>query len=223
MSSYFADNGFNVTLLDTSPVVIDIARQIYATNGHAAEFVVGDAFATALPADRFSLTVSIGLLEHFDDVAGLMREQLRVLKPGGVMLAYVVPERQDNVQRHFHWLNGILKSVADLFGAKNKARVEKEPLYRNGLTADAYVAELGRQGVTETETYGMYPLPMISHSPSFPFSLLPAPLELLLVGIFSGTLLVRRAIFGRDPWRCREEVGQAFLVMARKPVQDAGA
>jgi SAM-dependent methyltransferase len=215
ISSYFADAGYNITLLDSSPAVIEIARTIYERNGHRAKFVIGDAFKLSFEDNSYALTVSIGLLEHFDDVAGLMREQLRVLRPGGVMLAYVVPERSDSVQRHFLWVNRLLAFFAGR--APKAAQPAKEPLYRNGLTASAYVDELRKMGVTEFETYGMYPVPMISHSPEFPFSLLPAPLERVLTLAFAGTLGVRRLLFRKDPWTCKEETGQAFLVMARKP------
>jgi ubiquinone/menaquinone biosynthesis C-methylase UbiE len=213
ISSYFADAGFAVTLLDSSPAVIDIAREIYRRNGHDAHFLVGDAFKMSLQDNRYALTVSIGLLEHFDDIAGLMREQLRVLRPGGVMLAYIVPERVDSIQRRFHWLNRLLKT----FSAAATKQPPKHPLYRNGLTAAAYEAELRKMGVTEIESYGMYPVPMISHSPEFPFSLLPASLERILTIVFSAVLAVREVVYRTDPWTCREETGQAFLVMARKP------
>jgi ubiquinone/menaquinone biosynthesis C-methylase UbiE len=213
ISSYFADAGYAVTLLDSSPAVIDIARNIYGGNGHAAQFIVGDAFRTNLDDNRFALTVSIGLLEHFDDIVGLMREQLRVLKPGGVMLAYIVPERTDSIQRHFLWINRLLGTLIRDTGKASA----KEPLYRNGLTAAAYEAELRKMGVTDIESFGMYPLPMISHSPAFPFSLLPAPLERVLTWMLRAALFVRRIAFRRDPWMCREKTGQAFLVTARKP------
>jgi ubiquinone/menaquinone biosynthesis C-methylase UbiE len=217
ISSYFADAGYRVTLLDSSPTAIDLARSIYQANGHSASFVVGDAFKLSFASDSFGVCVSIGLLEHFDDVAGLMREQIRVLQPGGVMLAYVVPDQPESVQQHFQWLNKSLGFLALRREDSGQNRYQKEPLYRNGLSADAYGLELLRMGIDELETFGMYCLPMISHSPEFQFSLLPAPLERALVFGFSGVLGLRRVVLRRDPWRCRETLGQAFLVMARKP------
>lgn len=217
MGSYFADAGYGVTLLDSSPTVIDIARDIYRHNGHTASFEVGNAFSMSFPDNQFSVCVSIGLLEHFDDIAGLMREQMRVLCPGGIMLAYIVPERTDCIQRHFNWLNRALKWIGGVAGGRSATPGEaKEPLYRNGLRAESYIAALHGMGCKDVEAFGMYPMPMISHSPEFPFSLLPAPLERLLVGMFSITLGLRRLVLRRDPWVCREETGQAFLVVARK-------
>ena len=220
ISSYFADAGYRTTLLDSSPAVLSIARKIYRANGHRGHYAAGDAFRLPFGDSRFALCVSIGLLEHFDEIGLLMGEQLRVLQPGGFMLAYVVPERPDSVQRHFLWLNRALNSLSrlELTRKSNPVRKSaKEPLYRNGLTADSYLSALKALGVTETEAYGMYPLPMISHSPEFPFSLLPVPLEGSLVAIFSAVLAIRRALFGKDPWTCQERTGQAFMIVARKP------
>lgn len=220
ISSYFADAGYRTTLLDSSPAVLSIAREIYRANGHSADYVTGDAFSLPFGDSSFALCVSIGLLEHFDDIGSIMGEQLRVLRPGGLMLAYVVPERPDSVQRHFRWLNRVLRfcSRLQLTGREASSRKDaKEPLYRNGLTADAYLSALTALGVTEMDAYGMYPLPMISHSPRFPFSLLPAPLERALVAVFSSVLALRRRLFRKDPWTCREQTGQAFMVVARKP------
>ncbi len=219
ISSYFADAGYRTTLLDSSPAVLAIARKVYRTNGHSGRYVAGDAFRLPFTGSRFALCVSIGLLEHFDDIGALMGEQLRVLQHGGVMLAYVVPERPDSVQRHFGWLNRALRfcsGTARPVGKDAHARA-KEPLYRNGLTAESYLRSLKALGVKEMDSYGMYPLPMISHSPEFPFSLLPAPLEWSLVAIFSAVLGFRRAIFAKDPWTCQERTGQAFMIVARKP------
>lgn len=221
ISSYFAEAGYRTTLLDSSPAVLAIARNIYRANGHPARFTAGDAFHLPFGDNHFSLCVSIGLLEHFDAIGLLMGEQLRVLQPGGLMLAYVVPERPDSVQRHFHWLNRILQSLSKLKATRRSDPVRqsaKEPLYRNGLTAASYLSALKTLGIAETEAYGMYPLPMISHSPAFPFSLLPSALERSLVAIFSAVLAVRRAIFRKDPWTCQERTGQAFLIVARKPI-----
>ena len=220
IASYFADAGYRITLLDSSPAVLSIARKIYRTNGHSARFAAGDAFNLPFGDNRFAVCVSIGLLEHFDEIGSLMGEQLRVLRPGGIMLAYVVPERPDSVQRHFHWLNCFLQFCSRLQlarKARSAGKEVKEPLYRNGLTADAYLSELKAFGVIEMDTYGMYPLPMISHSPEFPFSLLPASFERLLVAVFSTALALRRVVLRKDPWTCREETGQAFLIVARKP------
>jgi len=216
ISSYFAADGYDATLLDSSETVIRLARDVFGANLHVANFTVGDAFHLPFRSDHYGVCVSIGLLEHFDGIEALLGEQIRVLAPGGVLLAYIVPERADNVQQNFRWLTQPLKMVGSLFEAKATGAA-KTPVYRNGLSAANYIAALKKFRATHVESFGMYPLPMLSHSPEFPFSLLPQPLEWTLARAFSVTLAVRRGLFGKDPWTCREEFGQAFLVTARKP------
>ncbi|MCB0360140.1 MAG: class I SAM-dependent methyltransferase, partial [Bdellovibrionales bacterium] len=101
ISGYFADDGWDTVLLDTSEAVLKIAESIFERAGLQAEFVVGDANALAFEDNSFDVTVSIGLLEHFENVRVPIAEQVRVLKPGGWFLGYIVPERPDNVQRYF--------------------------------------------------------------------------------------------------------------------------
>ena len=214
LSSYFADNGWDVTLLDTSPEVIEIAGSIFANNGHSAEFVIGDALSLPFEDRQFDAVTSIGLLEHFEEPERALDEQWRMLKPGGWLLCYIVPERPDNLQRHFNWLNWLLKKVA-LFAA-NKKRVPKPEIFRSDGGSERYLPSIEKYAPTQIVITGMYSMPMISHSPEFPFTLLPAPLERFLVAIFHAALSVRRRIFGKHGWLCDERNGQAFLLAARR-------
>jgi len=216
LSSYFAHNGWDCTLLDFSPSVLDTAQAVFKRNGHSASFVPGDANQLPFADNSFDVTCSIGLLEHFEDVRKVMSEQLRVLKPGGWFLGYVVPERPDNVQRYFRWVNKILKLVAKLGGSGGKAVVAKPDIYRSDFDSTHYANELKGLPFDNLTVFGMYPMPMISHSPEFPFSLLPAPVEWVLTRIFEGALAVRRLVTGRHGWICSEKMGQAFLVAFQK-------
>ncbi len=215
LSSYFCQHGWDCTLLDYSPSVLDTAQAIFQHNGHTASFVPGDANRLPFEDDSFEVTASIGLLEHFEDVRQVMAEQLRVLKPGGWFLGYVVPERPDNVQRYFRWVNVVLKALASLGGGK-KAAVAKPDIYRSDFDSSHYVAELEGLPYDNLTVFGMYPMPMISHSPEFPFSLLPTPAEWVLTRLFEGVLALRRVLTGRHGWICSERMGQAFLVAFQK-------
>lgn len=75
ISSYFADHGFDCFLLDSSKTVLETAQAIFGRNGHRATFVHGDALDIPFEADSFDVVVSIGLLEHFEDVERLLAEQ----------------------------------------------------------------------------------------------------------------------------------------------------
>jgi hypothetical protein len=72
-------------------------------------------------------------------------------------------------------------------------------------------------GAADIETTGMYPMPMISPSPDFPFTLMHPAAELALTAVYRAVLSVRRALWSKHPWTCDERIGQAFLVTFRKP------
>lgn len=216
ISSYFAEHGFDCTLLDASEHVLETARSVFETNGHRADFIHADALAMPFEDSRFDAVVSIGLLEHFEEIKPLLSEQWRVLKPGGMFLGYVVPERPDNIQRSYRWINKCLAGCAKIFSKNTKNAVQKSDVYRSDYGSERYVPVIEKLGVQELNVMGVYPLPMISHSPEFPFSLLPAPMEWLLTRFYECVLFVRRILFRRNPWICRESYGQAFLIVFKK-------
>jgi ubiquinone/menaquinone biosynthesis C-methylase UbiE len=220
LSSYFAADGWDVTLLDYSHTVIDTAKGIFSANGHQAQFITGDANELPFPDNSFDVTYSIGLLEHFEDVRQPIAESLRVLRPGGWFFGYIVPERPDNLQRYFNWINRLLKFVANLFLAKRECKPPKTPIYRSDLDSRRYVDAIKGLEYENLTVFGMYSLPMLSHSPEFPFSLLPKPVEWVLAYIFRSVLWARRILTGRHGWICSEQMGQAFLLAFRKPTEE---
>ena len=212
ISSYFADSGMDCTLLDSSESVLETARGIFARNGHKARFVHGNALALPFEDDSFDVVVSIGLLEHFEDVRGPIHEQHRTLRPGGLFLGYIVPERPDNVQRYFHWVNSSLAAIARLLQGKVAETTHKADIYRSDYGSEQYLSVFNALPIRDLLVSGVYPLPMISHSPAFPFTLLPAPTELILTRLFEAALWLRGRFGPIDPWLCDEKFGQAFLV-----------
>ena len=215
ISSYFVENGFDCVLLDFSKSVLDTARNIFDTNSHDAEFVNGDAVALPFKDNYFDAVVSIGLLEHFEDIKTPIAEQIRVLRQGGIFLGYIVPERKDNVQRYFHGINATLKLFTLLLKSKGSEAVKRTG-FRSDYCSHRYMDALKGHAVKNIKVFGMYPLPMISHSPDFPFSLLPHVLEFSLTRIFEFALGIRRRLFSRNPWICEESFGQAFLLTFKR-------
>ncbi len=221
LSSYFADNGVECTLLDTSASILETAEKVFDANGHKATFVEGNALDMPFDDNSFDVVASIGLLEHFEDIKSPIHEQIRVLRPGGTFFGYIVPERPENVQKNYNWINKILKFFAKVFVSEENAPPPKTDIFRSDFGSERYLPVLEGQPVTDIEVCGMYPLPMVSHSPEFPFSLLPKPLEWCLTRIFLFVLWIRKKMFGKtlykgNPWTCKEAFGQAFLVTFRK-------
>jgi SAM-dependent methyltransferase len=214
ISAYFADAGFDCTLLDLSPAVIETARKIFEHHGLRAKFDVGDALNLPYPDGSFDVIVSIGLLEHFEDIERVLTEQIRVLAKDGLFLGYVVPELPDNVQKDYHWVNDLIRALIP--ENERVAAARKESIYRSSALSGPYIEVLKKLPVGNIGSSGVYPLPMISHSPSFPFTLLNAECEAILVRHFSEVLAQRRRETGKHPWLCDERYGQAFLLWATK-------
>lgn len=216
MSAYYAARGQEAHLLDVSPDALRLARRHFAGHGLDGHPVQGDAFALPYPDRTFDIVVSIGLLEHFDDIAGLVREQARVLRPGGTLLGYVVPDDAGTVQEAARPVNALLRLAHAVArpGREGDAPAAKSPLYRNAHAPQDYLAAMRQAGISGPRVTGMYPLPMVSHSPAFPFSPMARPLEKALIGLWRGILGLRRVAVP-DPWLCSPSFGLAYLVWGR--------
>jgi len=211
LSAYFSDAGYDVTLLDMSSRAIELARKAFYKNKLEANFVVNDCLNMKFEKNTFDIIFSIGLLEHFENIDEVIKEQVRVLKKGGKFIGYVVPEIKNNIQDDFKWINEILKTYAE-----KKASTNKESIFRSDVMSTNYLKSMKNNGLSYLHSSGTYPLPMISHSIDFPFTLMPEKAELKLVNYFEEMLLKRKDKLKSNPWLCDEQYGQAFLVWGTK-------
>ena len=213
LSSYFSDAGYDCTLLDLSPDVIKIAEEIFSKNDLAANFVVGDAYNLDLTDSSFDLVFSIGVFEHFEDIITPIKEQIRILDSGGLFIAYIVPEYKNNVQNDYEWVNSLLKGYMNSKGS-DSLQIDKHEVYRSDRGSDKYLPILEQCGLSSVSASGVYPVPMISHSIDFPFSLMPSESELSLVKHLEKMLKLNTGF--PHPWMCEEGKGNAFVVWGYK-------
>ena len=213
LSSYFSDAGFDCTLLDLSPDVIEIAKKIFTANGHSAKFIIGDAYSLDIEDRSFDLVFSIGLLEHFEDIVTPIEEQIRILDKGGLFIGYIVPEYEDNIQNQYEWINKILKGYASK-DQLNYQKEKKHEVFRSDRGSEKYIPILEKLGLSNISSCGTYPLPMISHSIDFPFSLMPPESERALLEHLQSMLDSNTQY--DHPWICEEGHGNAFLVWGYK-------
>lgn len=211
MSSYFTEAGYDSTLLDLSESIISVARKIFQNNKLKAKFLVADTRFLPIKDSSFDIVFSFGLLEHFRDVELPISEQIRVLKKKGLFLGYVVPEYKNNIQKQYLWINQLLKGYAKAPGVFRY----KQKLYRSGYNSKNYMAIMRKFGLIDINSSGIYPVPMISHSVEFPFTLMPPKSEKALVKYLEKILKSRRKLRA-DPWLCKEGYGQAFLLWGLK-------
>ena len=97
----YGQRGARVSLLDLSPLVLAQAKELFAAHGVEAGLVEGDVFD--LPAavrDRFDVSMSFGLCEHFlgERRRRVVAAHLQALRPGGVAMLGV-PNRFSPVYR----------------------------------------------------------------------------------------------------------------------------
>lgn len=214
LSAYFSEAGYDCSLLDISSEAVKIAQQAFNANDLQGNFIVGDAQNLKFRDNSFDILFSIGLLEHFEHLDDVIKEQIRVLDTGGLWFGYIVPEYKDNIQRDHHWINELLKHYAS---DANTHQPEKEDIYRSDYNSDRYVPVLESSGLKIEGISGIYSTPMISHSIDFPFSLMPKSAEEILLKHFETIFESRKKKNpNQHPWLCPEGEGNAFLIWGVK-------
>ena len=93
LARYMAQRGYECTMLDYSKKAIEIARTGFAARGLNGRFCVGDLNELGFETDSFDIVYSGGVLEFFADIRKPILEMVRVLKPGGVFAASMVPRK----------------------------------------------------------------------------------------------------------------------------------
>lgn len=207
MSMYFADAGFDVTLLDACEEPLEHAKKQFARHDLECTTVVGDAMKLPFDDESFDVVFSYGLLEHFEDeeLGHVMQSQFRVLRRGGLWIGYVAYEPNSMfpgmsaVTAAIRCYSHIDERKSDVFRRENKwARV--------------CVTGCARHFLSNVRAYDVYPFPMIAPSVEFPFTLNPPEIERAIVQEFKDS----DTRWLQDP--CDGEVGpcQAFLVWGTK-------
>lgn len=122
----FARGGALVTGIDLASVAIDLAETNFQQRGLPGAFYQMDGADMRFDDNSFNLVYAHGVLQYAVDPAGIIREIVRVLRPGGSAILMV------------HNRNSWLKLLATL----THVRLEHEdaPVYR--LYSEAEFAEL---------------------------------------------------------------------------------
>ena len=84
---------YRLVALDYAPYAIKAVRENLRRAALPGSALFADALALPLPDASVDVVLSGGLLEHFRDPAPVVREMTRVLRPGGLFYADIVPRK----------------------------------------------------------------------------------------------------------------------------------
>ena len=133
-------SGLELTGVDYSTESLNLIGLTAETFAVKIQPICGDARQLPLPDAFCDLVTSGGLLEHFEDLRPVLAEMVRILKPGGVFYADVVPRKAFSLHRPLH-------------------RIRGPKVYRSSFTATDYgrwLTELGCEDV-KAMGCGVYP------------------------------------------------------------------
>ena len=109
---------YRLVALDYAAYAMNAVRENARRAGRTVARVIGDARALPLPGASADLVLSGGLLEHFRDPRPVLAEMSRILRPGGLFYADIVPRKvslyrwaeRDRMGRSEHLAEGIYES-----------------------------------------------------------------------------------------------------------------
>lgn len=80
---WLAEKGLTVTGLDESPTMLAVAAGKTDEADHAITWVLGNAHGLPFEENQFDLVISIATMEFIEDRHQVLRDAMRLLKPGG--------------------------------------------------------------------------------------------------------------------------------------------
>jgi len=113
-----AERPYRLVALDYAVYAMRAVRENARRAGRAVQLVLADARALPLPDASFDVVLSGGLLEHFRDPRPVLAEMARILRPGGLFYADIVPRKvslyrwaeRERMGRSEHLSEGIFES-----------------------------------------------------------------------------------------------------------------
>jgi ubiquinone/menaquinone biosynthesis C-methylase UbiE len=168
VSQFMAHHGYQCALLDYSEKALQTGKNAFDSQSIEGSFYTGDINHLCFPDNSFDIVYSGGVLEFFDDVKKPVSEMVRVLKPGGVFAANMVPRKFS------------IQTVADfertiVYSCRNLVRRQFGDVFRRVQYVPRHykVNSLRLQDYTEIcEVAGLQPITGLATSP-FPDLALP--------------------------------------------------
>ncbi len=139
LSCILAAGGYETVCLDYSTPAVRAGRLNYAQAKLTGNFLIGEGSRLPLQTDSMDVVLSTGLLEHFEDPSLIVREMVRVLKPGGLFYSDIVPKKF-SLFRSLDWIGRVKRRLLFETGPAHQ-------MYERGFTEQEIVDLLRGAGL----------------------------------------------------------------------------
>ena len=160
LSCWLAQGGYRTICMDFSPNALKAAQLNYDSATVTGGFLAGDGFALPVQDQSLDIVLSTGLLEHFSDPTPIIREMVRVLKPGGLFYSDIVPKKF-SLFRSLDWLGSLKRTLVG-------SQKGQEGYYERAFTSAQIRTLLRDAGLTDITVFpaGVVPpyLPLLYRS-----------------------------------------------------------
>ena len=217
ISTFLANEGYQVCALDISMNALRVAQLNADLHGSPESLttVCGDILRLPFADGGFDVVMSYGLLEHFREMElpGLLRESLRLLRPGGLFLADIVPGPSRisirTVGIAVSFISSLIYHLAR--GRRDKLRQLYSAyfghLYENTLDDKAWARILTQAGLQSVQVEVCRPFPPLAIS---------GRLEQTYVKLMQRAMPLWRSFDGRNNWLTRRW-GWMYLAHGTSP------
>jgi len=213
-SAYLAlHKGARVLATDYSPCALEIAKKNFSNLGVSAAVRRYSFYDSSVDLGEFDAIVSVGVMEHIEDIAGVMTNLSRHLVPGGLFLSINVPETT-SVQDYFAKANRLLLGLSSMLKRRDKPWLDRasfsktDGVFRSSMSLREFCDGICKLGYDVVVAQHVNPFPTIGPLPRF--------MESVLVRCYSLFCSVSTVIFRRDTFITREGLGRASFTAFRK-------
>jgi ubiquinone/menaquinone biosynthesis C-methylase UbiE len=152
-------------MLDNSAPGTAMGRRNFRRAGREGKYLVGDMCSLPFDDGSFDIVFSDGVLEHFESIERPIKEMVRILKPGGVFAAEIVPRKIScqtlgNVEIFCARLAKRIFSL-QIRRAVSESHAEWD-IYENSIPPGEYVRMLRQEGVDDAQARASSPFPNLS-------------------------------------------------------------
>ena len=141
-------SGSSYTGFDSAAALVSKGKEIFAESPYATAFVRGDVNDAPLRGTCFDVTIAHLVLMHVPDPQRVLREMIRVTRPGGLLITCDANRNGHNALLHIEETNEQENVHLELFQAVNRGiRHESGVDYNIGMKTAVLMHRLGLENV----------------------------------------------------------------------------